>query len=86
VVECGAKWEKTTTAVRSMENRDVLTIAQAAEYLQFHREKVYRLVREGRLPAARIGKDWRIKRTDIERFLEEAKGWPGGSRRKARKR
>jgi excisionase family DNA binding protein len=56
-----------------MEDRDVLTIAQAADYLQFHREKVYRLVREGKLPAARIGKDWRIKRADIEALLESAK-------------
>jgi len=52
--------------------REILTIVQAAEYLQFHPDKVYRLVRSGHLPAAKIGKEWRIRRVDIEVLLDKA--------------
>jgi excisionase family DNA binding protein len=51
-------------------DREILTIVQAAEYLQFHPDKVYRLVRSGELPASKIGKEWRIRRTDIEALLD----------------
>jgi len=51
-------------------DREILTIVQAAEYLQFHPDKVYRLARSGQLPASKIGKEWRIRRTEIEALLE----------------
>ena len=34
---------------------DVLTLTQAAEYLQLHPETVRRLSREGILPGAKVG-------------------------------
>lgn len=48
----------------------VMTVAQVAAYLQLNRLTVYRYVREGRIPAARIGKIYRILREDVDRFLE----------------
>jgi len=48
----------------------VMTVAQVAAYLQLNRLTVYRYVREGRIPAARIGKIYRIFREDVDRFLE----------------
>lgn len=48
----------------------VMTVAQVAAYLQLNRLTVYRYVREGRLPAARIGKVYRIFREDVDHFLE----------------
>ncbi len=47
-----------------------MTVAQVAAYLQLNRLTVYRYVREGRIPAARIGKLYRILRADVDRFLE----------------
>ena len=47
-----------------------MTVAQVAAYLQLNRLTVYRYVREGRIPAARIGKVYRIFREDVDRFLE----------------
>ena len=67
-------------------NPEILTIAQAAEYLQFHPDKVYRMVRSGELRAAKIGKEWRIRRADIDRLLDErasdvaSEGRTGGGR------
>lgn len=48
----------------------VMTVDQVAAYLQINRLTVYRYVREGWLPAARIGKVYRILRADVDRFLE----------------
>jgi excisionase family DNA binding protein len=32
---------------------------------------VYRLVKSGQLAAIRVGKNYRIRRTDVERYLNE---------------
>jgi len=48
---------------------DVLTIEEAAELLKLHDQTIYRKVRSGEIPAARIGRRWRISRDVIERML-----------------
>ncbi|MDR7482176.1 MAG: helix-turn-helix domain-containing protein [Armatimonadota bacterium] len=50
-----------------------MTVDQVARYLQLNRLTVYRYIREGRLPASRIGKVYRIRVDDVERFLEARK-------------
>ena len=62
---------------------DVMTVDQVAAYLQLNRLTVYRYVREGRIPAARIGKVYRILRADVDRFLENQKSAPTRSGRQA---
>ncbi len=57
-----------------------MTVDQVAAYLQLNRLTVYRYVREGKIPAARIGKVYRILRADVEQFLETRKT-PAASRR-----
>jgi excisionase family DNA binding protein len=32
---------------------------------------VYRLIKSGQLPAIRVGKNYRIRRSDIERYLDD---------------
>jgi excisionase family DNA binding protein len=50
----------------------VLTIPQAAEYLNLPVSKVYELVRSKDFPAAKIGKNWRIHRERLDQwFLEK---------------
>ncbi|QXI30748.1 helix-turn-helix domain-containing protein [Pseudomonas vanderleydeniana] len=44
------------------------TVAQAAERLQLHAKTVLRFIREGRLPATRIGKSYRLKAGDVAVF------------------
>ncbi len=51
----------------------VMTVDQVAAYLQLNRLTVYRYVREGKIPAAKIGKVYRILRADVDRFLEAQK-------------
>ena len=51
-------------------DREVLTVEQAAEYLQMHKGTVYRYIREGLLPAVRLGKVYRLLRRDVDAFLD----------------
>ncbi len=49
---------------------DLLTTNQVQSLLQVDRTTIYRMVESGRLPAIRVGKQWRFSRTDIERWLQ----------------
>lgn len=68
-------------ACTATEPGPVMTVAQVAAYLQLNRLTVYRYVREGRIPAARIGKVYRIFREDVDRFLKAQLMEPGRSAR-----
>ncbi|MDR5695686.1 MAG: helix-turn-helix domain-containing protein [Armatimonadota bacterium] len=52
---------------------EIMTVEQVAAYLQLSKMTVYKFIREGKLPAAKIGKSYRIRRSDVEAFLETAK-------------
>lgn len=48
------------------DEREILTVEQAAEYLQIHKVTVYKYIRAGLLPAVKLGKVYRIYRKDVE--------------------
>ena len=48
----------------------VLSISQAAAYLSVSPDTVRRLIRNGIIPHARIGNSIRIRRTDLDGYLE----------------
>lgn len=50
---------------------DLLTVAEVAEMLRVSTMTVYRLIRTGELPAVRVGRSYRVKQADLERYLEE---------------
>jgi excisionase family DNA binding protein len=49
----------------------VLTVKQVSELLQVHRSTVYKLLKEGRIPAFKIGSDWRFSTDLIMRWMAE---------------
>jgi len=51
---------------------DLLTTTQVQDLLQVDRTTIYRMVESGRLPAIRVGKQWRFSRPEIERWLVTA--------------
>ncbi len=53
---------------------DVLSVREVAQYLKLNEQTVYRLAREGKLPASKIGKQWRFSRRDIEALIHEHRG------------
>ncbi len=57
-------------------DQEILTVEQAAEYLQVHRITLYKYIREGLLPAVRLGKMYRLYRRDVEAFLDARRHQP----------
>jgi len=49
--------------------RDVLTPQEVAEYLQLAPETVYRYIRQGKLVASKLGRQYRILRENVQLFL-----------------
>jgi excisionase family DNA binding protein len=60
-------------------DREILTVEQAADFLQVHKITVYRYIREGALPAVKLGKLYRLFSRDVEAFLEAMRHHPGGN-------
>ena len=53
-----------------MLDKDILEAKEVAEYLHLHLFTVHKLAREGKLPAFKIGNDWRFKRSSLEEWIE----------------
>ena len=47
-----------------------LTIDQIADYLQVSKEKIYKLCQRGRMPASKLGGQWRFKLKMVDRWAE----------------
>ncbi len=52
----------------SAEHR-LLTVREVAGAMRVSTMTVYRLIRDGQLPAIRVGKHFRIRATDVDAFL-----------------
>src|SRR6266508_3600631 len=52
-----------------MDMREIMTPEQVADYLQLNTDTVYRLIRQRKLAAAKIGRTYRIPKEDLEDFL-----------------
>src|ERR1700739_448065 len=57
-----------------------LTTEEVLEYLQVNLRTVYRLIKAGKIPAVRVGRQWRFRKRDIDAWLDSqrARGGPGG--------
>ena len=47
----------------------VLTVRDVATYLRLSQAKVYRLAREGCVPAFRLGRSWRFRKDLIDAWM-----------------
>jgi excisionase family DNA binding protein len=47
-----------------------LTTEEVLEYLQVNLRTVYRLIKAGKIPAVRVGRQWRFRKADIDAWLE----------------
>jgi excisionase family DNA binding protein len=49
-----------------------LTVAEVADQLRVSNMTVYRLINAGTLPAARVGRSYRLREEDIDRYLADS--------------
>jgi excisionase family DNA binding protein len=53
-----------------MADEGFLTTEEVLEYLQVNLRTVYRLIKAGKIPAVRVGRQWRFRKRDIDAWLE----------------
>ena len=49
----------------------ILTLQEVAEFLRVDEATVYRLARKRRIPASKVGRQWRFKSRLITEWLQE---------------
>lgn len=49
----------------------LLTVGEVATLMRVSNMTVYRLIKAGQLSAIRVGKNYRIRRSDVDRYLTE---------------
>ncbi|MBE3573478.1 MAG: helix-turn-helix domain-containing protein [Moorella humiferrea] len=66
--------------LKQAEYPEIMNVEEVADLLRVSNQTVYNLVRNGKLPATKIGREWRFSRTQIlalvkgEDFFEQAVG------------
>ena len=63
---------------------DILTVEELHSYLKIPKPTLYALAQGGRIPAAKVGKHWRFRRSDIDGWLK-AQQWNRPIQRRVRR-
>src|SRR6266496_2650032 len=66
-----------------MMDETFLTTEEVLEYLQVNLRTVYRLIKAGKIPAVRVGRQWRFRKRDIDAWLDSQQRPRGGTARAA---
>jgi excisionase family DNA binding protein len=59
----------------------LLTVAEVAATMRVSNMTIYRLIKSGQLPAIRVGKNFRIRESDMNRYLSDRSVGPPGEKR-----
>ena len=52
-------------------DNEILTIEEVAAYLRLTPQTIYKWAQEKRIPAAKLGKEWRFRKSIVDRWLDE---------------
>jgi excisionase family DNA binding protein len=50
----------------------LLTLTEAAAYLRVHRRTMTRLLQERQVPGVKIGRQWRVRKADLDAYVTPA--------------
>lgn len=55
-----------------MEDRDrIMTLEEVAEYLRLKPQTIYTWAQEKKIPAAKLGKEWRFRKSLVDKWFNE---------------
>jgi excisionase family DNA binding protein len=57
----------------TMNEEHFLTTEEVLDYLQVNLRTIYRLIKAGKIPAVRVGRQWRFRKKDIDAWLTGAR-------------
>lgn len=49
----------------------LMTLEEVASYLRLSKDTVYRMAQRGRIPASKVGMQWRFRREDVDQWLDK---------------
>ena len=52
-----------------MRDDDIMTVEEVAKYLKMKPQTVYKWAQEGRMPGAKLGKEWRFRRNLLDEWI-----------------
>jgi PTS system nitrogen regulatory IIA component len=56
---------------RNTPDHEILTLEEVAHYLRLKPQTIYKWAQERRIPAVKLGKEWRFRRSILDRWLDE---------------
>jgi excisionase family DNA binding protein len=54
-----------------MTDNEIMTLEEVAAYLKLKPQTIYTWAQEKKIPAAKLGKEWRFKRSIIDRWINQ---------------
>jgi len=62
----------------------LMTLGEVAAYLRLSKDTVYRMAQSGKIPASKVGTQWRFRQSDVDEWLEQQKNVAKNRRGKRR--
>jgi excisionase family DNA binding protein len=53
------------------ERPSMMTVREVADYLRMHEMTIYRMARQGEIPAYKVGNRWRFNKSRLQEWLGE---------------
>jgi excisionase family DNA binding protein len=53
-----------------MNNDEIMTVEEVAKYLKMKPQTVYKWAQEGRIPGAKLGKEWRFRKRILDEWID----------------
>ncbi|HBX51375.1 MAG: hypothetical protein A2275_16360 [Bacteroidetes bacterium RIFOXYA12_FULL_35_11] len=50
---------------------EIMTLEEVAKYLKLKPQTIYIWAQDGKIPAAKLGKEWRFKKNMIDKWFNE---------------
>lgn len=52
-------------------SNEIMNIKEVAEFLQVKEQTAYRLVQQGKIPALKIGGQWKVKKSHLDKMFDD---------------
>ena len=58
---------------------ELMTVEEVADYLRVTEKTIYRLLRRGKIPATKVGRQWRFQKAAIDEWLHQGSASKGAT-------
>lgn len=69
---------KITENLANQNQKEYLSVSEMAAEFGIHEMTFYRMIRDKKIPAFKIGSQWRVRRADLEVWLTQHSSMPEG--------